>query len=155
MIRGVDDEATLTLAAGAIAARLSNFVVALVSIIVTFIFYLSFLVVVVLVYARAAHATPNDPVVAAAFYVIVVVALAFFWFVTAPGLFKSVFGRELAVGAGRCQLSSDSVPDIADPRHIEIVTLPPLEYKWGLRHAIYNHSECAKTIVRWLSQVRS
>jgi hypothetical protein len=87
-------------------------------------------------------------------------------FLVLPGAFKSAFGREFLIGAMRCEIAADSVPDASEG--IEIITLPPLDKAKSnskrrvkdkvtpsskLRHKIYNHPECVNEIGRWFRRV--
>jgi pimeloyl-ACP methyl ester carboxylesterase len=108
VIRGVDDEASLSLAAGAIGSRLSYLV--LVGVIPA-IGYISLLVMsasfsdTLFVYLGAAFSAPMLLVL--------------------PGVFKSVFGREFLVNALACDIAVDSVPDKSG--QVEVITLRPVE----------------------------
>src|SRR5262249_2664448 len=85
-----------------------------------------------------------------------VIVLTFSYFAL-PGLFKAVFGRELLIGATRCEIAAESVPDSKSAR---IITLSPTKIRGafsfnarvGLRHGIYDHPECVREMRRWLRQ---
>jgi hypothetical protein len=92
-----------------------------------------------------------------------------FIFMLCPGFFSSVFGRELCLGATRCEIAVDSVPD-GNEATIKTLEPPYLPQKKTLldriftdedrkllvldsvqlRHSIYNNPECAPAIVEWL-----
>jgi hypothetical protein len=57
-------------------------------------------------------------------------------------------GRELAVSPMECQINTQSAPDAVDLS--KIVTLVSCTYVKSLRHGIYDHEDCAKTISDWV-----
>jgi hypothetical protein len=64
-------------------------------------------------------------------------------------LFKSVFGKEFVIGAMRCEIAADSVPDTSGP--IDAITLAPdIDTS---RHGIYRHPQSVSEIVGWNSCV--
>jgi hypothetical protein len=62
-------------------------------------------------------------------------------------LFKSVYGRELALGGYFCEIKSASAPDSV--RDVVTITLPPGDTS-GMRHGIYRHEMTATTIARFV-----
>jgi hypothetical protein len=61
---------------------------------------------------------------------------------------RSVHGRELAVSPMECQINTQSTPDaIGLPK---VVTLVRRTFVKSLRHGIYDHEDCAKTISDWV-----
>jgi hypothetical protein len=63
-------------------------------------------------------------------------------------LSRSVHGRELALAPMDCQINTQSAPDAVDLS--KIVTLVSQNYAKSLRHGIYEHENCAKTISDWV-----
>jgi hypothetical protein len=61
---------------------------------------------------------------------------------------RTVHGRELAVSPMECQINTQSAPDAKGLS--EIVTLVRHTYAKSLRHGIYDHEDCAKTISDWV-----
>lgn len=61
---------------------------------------------------------------------------------------RTVHGRELALSPMECQINTQSTPDAA--RLSRIVTLVRRAYAKSLRHGIYDHEDCAKTISDWV-----
>ena len=61
---------------------------------------------------------------------------------------RSVHGRELAVSPMECQINTQSTPDAMGLS--KIVTLVRRTYVKSLRHGIYDHEDCAKTISDWV-----
>src|SRR5262249_4181081 len=61
---------------------------------------------------------------------------------------RSVHGRELAVGPMECQINTQSAPDAEGLS--KIVTLIRKTYAKSLRHGIYDHEDCVKTISDWV-----
>ena len=142
VIRGVDDEAALFLAAGAIGARLSYFIL-----FSAIRWVLSRIVVMLFLSAIVLDKGTADPLLKWLTAVSAFGALVFFFLL---GVFKSVFGREFVRGAMRCEIAADSVPDTS--RAIDAVTLAPdIE---ASRHGIYRHPQCVSEIVGWLRPSR-
>ena len=118
VIRGVDDEAALSLAAGSIGSRLSYLV--LVGVIPAIYAISAFLA------ALSSLLIPFDSdsgswigfLMLGSFFG----ALIFFF---VPGAFKSVFGREFLVNALVCDIAVDSGPDTLG--QVEAITLRPVE----------------------------
>ena len=138
VIRGVDDEASLFLAAGAIGSRLS--------------YIMLFSVIPWIVVAAAVlMAISILPFIDKRMdwlrqMVMLVGAFGALAFLVLPGLFKSAFGKEFLIGAMRCDIAADSVPDTS--QRVEAVTLAPAT--GSPRHQIYNHPQCVSEIVGWL-----
>jgi hypothetical protein len=113
VIRGVDDEASLSLAAGSIASRLSYLV-------------LIVAIPVILTMSSFFLALGQRFAWAAVVWVILILcvylgALIFFFL---PGAFKSFFGREFLVNALVCDVAVDSGPDTLG--QVEVITLRPV-----------------------------
>jgi hypothetical protein len=120
VIRGVDDEASLSLAAGSIGSRLSYLM--LVGVLPA-IYMMTMLVMFTLqmVFLLFSLETPVWPV-------FVLFGAAFFSpiFLVLPGMFKSIFfGREFLVNALVCDIAVDSVPDTLG--QVEAITLEPVD----------------------------
>jgi len=60
---------------------------------------------------------------------------------------RSAHGRELARSPMECQINTQSTPDAKGL--LEIITLVPQTHVKSLRHGIYDHEDCAKTISDW------
>ena len=148
VMRGVDDEAALTLAAGAIGARLTKLLAGGVAMLLFLPSSAVSVMGLLLLYGRVSRAPSGDPFVMTITHLTCLLTPGTLSLLLAPGAFKSVFGREFLFGTGRCQISADLAPDMPGA---EIVTLSPEETKWGLGHALYDHRECARTIVKWLA----
>lgn len=61
---------------------------------------------------------------------------------------RSAHGRELARSPMECQINTQSAPDAKGLS--EIITLVRHTYVKELRHGIYDHEDCAKTISVWV-----
>jgi hypothetical protein len=61
---------------------------------------------------------------------------------------RAVHGRELALSPMECQINTQSTPDASGLSRI--VTLVRYAYVKSLRHGIYDHEDCAKTISDWV-----
>ena len=60
---------------------------------------------------------------------------------------RLVHGRELATSPMECQINTQSTPDGVGAK---IVTLVRDTYAKSLRHGIYDHEDCAKTVSDWV-----
>jgi hypothetical protein len=141
VIRGVDDEASLTLAAGSIGSRLSSLALHLIAISVSLVIFVGAL-------AGWVYGREWDGLLILIIDACALSALAFLFL---PGLFKSAFGRELLTMGFLCDIASDSTPDTTSG--IDSITLPPAATKKegiSLHHSIYEHSNCVQKIVDWL-----
>jgi hypothetical protein len=141
VIRGVDDEAVLSLAAGAIASRLSY--VLLFSVVPKAYVTVFLLSVILSGLGVGAVDWLLRPL-------IVLLCLGALALLILPGIFKSVFGREFVIGAMRCDIAADSVPDTSE--RVEAITLAPETGR--PRHQIYEHPRCVSEIVDWLRRGR-
>ncbi len=61
---------------------------------------------------------------------------------------RTAHGRELAISPLECQINTQSTPDAKGLS--EIVTLVRRTHAKSLRHGIYDHEDCAKTISDWV-----
>ena len=140
VLRGVDDEASLSLAAGSIGSRLSYLSLVVVLPLLFLIAFLSALVVAWVVDSRFFN------------IIAVVCILGGPLSLVLPGVFKSAFGREFLLNAIGCDIAANSIPDTVNK--VEAKTLPPEAVPFlQLRHGIYNHPDCVDEIVRWLRRV--
>ena len=146
VLRGVDDEASLTLAAGSIGNRITHFILGT---LLPNIYQILALLGTFLAGAALAGWTTQSLTGmvalgygAAAFLATVILAL--------PGLFRLVFGRELFLGSWRCEIAAASSPDGVDG--VQVKTLPgqPEPSKRKLRHALYLNAEVPTCILEWL-----
>jgi hypothetical protein len=144
VIRGVDDEASLTLAAGSIGSRLSSL-------------GLFIVVPVVYVFAVALFALLDWSGVwkdrFELLFLVVAYGCAFgaLLCLFLPGICKCAFGREFLTTAFVCETAADSAPDTS--ARIDSVTLSPDQAGRRLRHCIYEHPKCVDEIVRWVGCV--
>jgi hypothetical protein len=175
VLRGVDDEAALTLGAGAVGARLSRVLVAILTRLETVIVW----TVVTLAISTAVasfifgmlHYSPLEgalkggigsrilflvycvaSVWSIGFLTVLLVWLPIAMIFTALVccVLKGVHGRELLHGSVVLDVVSNSVPDCLGD--VDTITLPhDPRARRGLRHALYNHPDVARLIVGWLS----
>jgi hypothetical protein len=142
----VDDEATLTLAVGAIGNRIIGRLYQIVAL------FLAVLLPLCAWYGPSSL-VPHIPGLDenqnwyfATFLPIPVVALLCF---TLSGLFRGVYGRELSFGTLFMQMKSHSTPDSDG---LTAITFPPRRLQLGgLRHGIYNHEELCETVAHWIA----
>ena len=144
VIRGIDDEAGLALAAGSIGNRLAVLSLKVVYLLCSFIW----------VYLLA---VAIDPVLEFFFgysfelvryseqinILISCVCLAVFTVPLAAGILKSVYGRELLLGALYCEVSAASAPDAANNVVVQTIAT---EFRSGLRHSIHESPKARKAI---------
>jgi hypothetical protein len=135
VIRAVDDEASLVLALGTILNYITTIVIGTA-------FFLFGLLLGVTSWVSEEHFKM-------AFY-----PMVFGWIILTIMLLcmlmlsRSVHGRELAVSPMECQINTQSTPDAVSLS--KIVTLVRRTYIKSLRHGIYDHEDCAKTIADWV-----
>jgi len=138
VIRGVGDEASLTMAAGKIGERISYFFAS--DLLLPFFFLSLVAEIFIAMGAKFLFSYLNSATV--------IVAIAFVIFPFLPNAFNAIFGRELFLGATRCEVAADSVPD---GMLANVVTLEPLgPNSGGLRHSVYNDPDCVVQIINWL-----
>lgn len=147
ILRGVDDEAGLAIAAGAIATRFTTFAIALTElgtrlilamVVPIFLFFLLFQFVPAWDEWLRRHI---EAIIHIAddgrfFYSLLFVTTGFISLPFLSGLFKSVYGRELLLGGYFCDIKSASAPDLNG--FIRTITFPPGTAK-GMRHGLYHH----------------
>jgi hypothetical protein len=136
VIRAIDDEASLILALGAIL----NYVTAR-SILFMFPLYL--------LGPTASLLLIGSPITPVMFGLLTAFVLGLY--IIPFGLLmvvRTVRGRELAVSPMECQINTQSTPDAKGLS--EIITLVRHTYVKSLRHGIYDHEDCAKTISDWV-----
>jgi hypothetical protein len=139
VIRGVDDEASLTLAAGSIGSRLSSLVL---FIVIPGVYLFGVAALALLDWSGIWR---TEALFIGALYGCALAALMCLFL---PGMCKSAFGREFLTTAFVCETAADSAPDTS--ARLDSVTLSPAEAGWRLRHCIYEHPQCVSEITRWL-----
>ena len=142
VLRGVDDEAALSLAVGAIGARLSYIIL------FSTIRWVLLAWIVVLLFGT--FLLDKGIVDLLLRWLIAVSAIGAFAFFFLFGVFKAAFGKEFLIGAMRCEIAVDSMPDTSGPIHA-VTLAPDIE---ASRHGIYSHPLCVSEIVNWLRPVR-
>jgi hypothetical protein len=139
VLRGVDDEAALTLAAGAIGVRINRLVTELIA--------LKYFWIVTLLGIIASYYYWNEFGLFSGDIAEYGVGMIFLIALNLGGLFKSAFGREFLLGCMNCDISADSV---LDTNNATITTLKPTESS-KFRHSIYDHPQCVDAIVNWIN----
>lgn len=167
VIRGVDDEAALALAFGAIATALNrsiltamwNWLYPVIGLFVSLGLLASFLGSYLLEPDSWLRLDPSLPTrVGSVFWIVLVLGTGVFLIL--PGLFNARFGREFLIGAMRCEIAADSVPD---SRRVHIVTLKPAyrelvpqgtvnDAPSSMRHTIYDHPDCSREVAKWIAE---
>jgi hypothetical protein len=148
VIRGADDEASLTLAAGSIGSRLSSLFFFIV--IPGLVVFGLFPVVGLINWAGLLSKERIELLVLVIGHGSCFALLALLFL---PGICKSAFGREFLTTAFVCEIATDSTPDTR--ARVDAITLSPVETAAGLRlrHFIYEHPKCVNEIVRWIREV--
>ena len=173
VIRGVDDEAGLALAFAAIATRINRVAMGVIWILLLlFMFLLAWVDTVapwwVLVWLGHPSALPelHATIMRPFGWALLAAAVSALMLVAVPALFRTWFGREFLIGAGRCEVATDSVPDSTSSRIITLETPYYRPFPWvqaerskqepsstlRMRHKIYNYPGCATEIVRWVNE---
>ena len=159
VLRGVDDEASLFLAAGSLSAFLSRFIANAIAALqrklwqvlaLTFFAVIGINILIAVsgineLFPRLSVGLPDFG--------------DFWWWMVIYGLAEivwtglvlsvlshGVFGRELTGRFLGAELSSNSVPDTLG--HVTVRTLPHGQLG-GFRHGLYDHIDCAPSILRW------
>ena len=141
VIRAIEDEPGLVLAAAVMGNRLSSVVLGMLA--TKYAWGFSALVVLGGLIAKALGFFAT----AKAFYFILTVgAILLVALPLLAGLFKSVFGRELVVGSSRVLVVADSVPDHSDPT---VVTLNAGAVP-ALRHSVHGTDLAPHVIALWM-----
>ena len=120
VIRGVDDEASLSLAAGSIGSRLSFLTLvavipAIYAVVVVFLLLVSF-------FGLESSLSKSGLWIGGLIIAVFFGALILFF---VPGAFKSFFGREFLINGMTCDIAVDSGPDTLG--QVEAITLRPIE----------------------------
>jgi hypothetical protein len=164
VLRAVDDEASLALAAATIGNRFSRLLEK--SSYKIWVWLPLLAVVFFLVLQAIKSFAPLDDFRAWAFDWVPALSrglvLAFFAFLFSPGVFNSAYGRELLPIFQGCEINSQSAPDSID-RQSEFLSEPTPtnwamvvtlhqaeEARRGLRHGLYDDPQCAERIAGWL-----
>jgi hypothetical protein len=145
IVRAIDDEASLVLAIGTVL----NYVTAI--FIVTGMMLVGVITAVSLFAALFFPTLFPSPL---AFVEMLFLRVTAAWIIVTFMLFgtlmlsRAVHGRELAASPMELQVNTQSTPDAFG--QLTIVTLVQSTLARSLRHSIYDHKDCAKTIVEWV-----
>jgi hypothetical protein len=141
VIRGIEDEAGLILAAATMGNRLSSVVLAALA---TRYGWASFALMGLGSFiAKAIGFIATAKVL---YLILTISAVCLFVLPIIAGLFKSVFGRELAVGSSRVIVQADGVPDHVDAT---VVTLTA-SVVHPLRHSVYETDLASWVTPPWI-----
>lgn len=144
VLRGVDDEAALTLAAGAIVNRVTRAAYRWSS---TILFgFVGFIAYILTIKALELFSVNYAKQFVSSSMPILLVSILIGLFL--PSLARMVFGNELGAGAMRCDILFDSVPDIDD---VDVKTVGIGLKNSGLVHSLHEVPEVPKSIAAWLS----
>jgi hypothetical protein len=147
VLRGVDDEASLSLAAGAIGNRITHFFLGSFLPNVTAVFVLiSFLAILITWFFGSVGDWWEQLGLVGLGWAAAIATVVLFL----PGSFRTVFGRELLLGCWRCEISADSSPDTIAGVRVNTF-LRPGSREGGLRHSLYANPEVAPYIATWLT----
>jgi ABC-type sugar transport system permease subunit len=150
VIRAIDDEAALVLAAGAIGTRLSAAVSRLILVssgwtLLLLIFSFPVIVAMSLILPVVSDRLFN--VLALSLVILFIAPWIIPLLAVGAKSFRTVYGRELWSGID-CEINSQSVPDVAGT-HTRVITLPQWQYRGRRRHMLYDAPECAGLIMNW------
>lgn len=152
VLRTFDDEASLTLAAGAIGNRLARVMFFILTNLLYFSFFAAFLfpLAALLILVSADFRIPDWSflLIPMSFLIIPLICLVLMGL---AGLCRCVYGRELAVVVADCVINSHSVPDKL-AGDLTVVTLSESFEPRRLRHKIYDNWQCAMVIAEWLDK---
>lgn len=130
IMRAIDDEASLVLALGTISSYVTSKAIRLV-------YHLMFIIVL----STLALTTREGDALKVVWSALILILLGLY------SLARAAHGSELAKSPMECQVSTQSTPDVIGPS--KIVTLVQRTFVRSLRHGIYDHDDCAKTISDW------
>lgn len=148
VLRGLDDEASLVLAAGAIGTRMVH---AVRNLNLLFLHMLIWIVIPVSIISQIIGLT-NDAMLSIAIFAAsaLILSAGLFWII--GELTRTVFGRDMFLRALATDVNSHSAPDTFYETSIR--TLFPQTRK--MRHQLYDHPEAPQVIASWVcTQVRS
>jgi hypothetical protein len=146
VVRGVDDEAGLALAAGSIGNRLAMFSLKALQLLCACIaIFLFGIVILFAIDIVPGLAPPNENFCEFVSWVCVAV----FGITFAAGLLKSVYGRELVAGAIYCEISAASAPDTERSATIKTITT---EFRASLRHSIHKSPKARRAVADFIAE---
>jgi hypothetical protein len=153
IIRGVSDEASLALSAGALASRLSLFLNEYIVQLFVGIMVISALLEIAFFLIRSVATLPtfidNDPLNSAWLLLIVIgVPIVLVARILAM-LLKLVYGRELLLSPPRCEIDTSGAPDVN--RNATLTTLRPSAEREGLHHSIYDRPLCQEIVADYIA----
>jgi hypothetical protein len=166
VVRGIDDEAALVIAGGAIAARMISLTLSIVGVLGPSLLFIVMPVISVLFMAWVflirflpaefrSHAVnifkgwPDAPVsILLIFLIVVLLSACVFVLVLLSAMFRATYGREMMLAGLNCEVSVHSAPD---GTAASVVTLRQCEPARRLRHYIYDHPHCATTVAHWIA----
>lgn len=150
VLRGVDDEASLVLAAGSLSAFLSRFIANVVTVLQRKLWQVMALIFLTVIGINILFLSLGVGLPDLGDFwseMVIFGPLAIAWTGLAlSALSHGVFGRELTGRFLGAELSSNSVPDTLG--HVTVRTLPQGQLG-GYRHGLYDHVDCASSILRW------
>lgn len=139
VLRGVDDEASLVLAAGAIGNRIFRLAVNYLRISVNVSFFIIFGLAIIRIRGSVAQDWLGAGFLAFPVVALVVVSLS--------GIFKSTVGRELFFCGLTAEANVQSTPDLGSDTEITVKTLHAVDRR--MRHKLYDHPAVCAEIVDW------
>jgi preprotein translocase subunit YajC len=136
IIRAIDDEASLVLALGTIG----NYITTRAIKYVLWIILAPISLILIPVFEEQWYEYEGAVQVGCSALILILLSLL--------SVARTAHGRELAVSPMELQINTQSAPDAKGLS--EIVTLVRRTYVKSLRHRIYDHEDCAKTISDWV-----
>lgn len=149
VLRGIDDEASLLLAAAAISSRTTRTILSPAARVVSW----SSIIAVMAIFLRvglAESAPAFIPPPASTAILFLLIEFGFFCLVLFGALSRYGYGKELFMGAWGCDVNVHSVPDVQ--HNADVVTLTQSKIPSSMRHSLYQNENCALVIARWVVQ---
>jgi hypothetical protein len=142
VLRGVDDEASLILAAGAIGNRIFRLAANYLTIVVIVIFFFGFALAIIGIRGSGAQDWLATGLLAFPVVASGVIMLS--------GIFKSTIGRELFSRGLTAEANIQSTPDAGPNTEMTVKTLRAVDK--NMRHKLYDHPAACEEIVDWFVQ---
>ena len=141
VIRAIDDEASLVLAAGTMSSYLTS--ISIRNIALLMCIWIAIELAAIEYWGILSEELKTFRFATMGAVVVLTIALFVVLMVS-----RALHGRELAVSPLECQINTQSTPDAVGLSRI--VTLVRRTYVKSLRHGIYGHEDCARTISDWV-----
>jgi hypothetical protein len=152
IVRGVEDEASMTLMLSALGNRIIDVLIAIAGYVAVICGAVFGIVLIIHYWAiLSGHESPTSGPLNYTFWTLLGVSSCVYLSTRIAALCRSVFGRELYASALEVAVSAHSVPDLR--AQARVITLSRGDQAdISLLHSLYNHERCAEEIACWLSE---